>query len=368
MKVKIFGAGSIGNHLAQASRRMGWEVTVVDVDPEALRRMREDIYPTRYGSWDEAIQLFETKDAPVGGFDMVFIGTPPDSHLKLAHEAVLKEKPKLVLLEKPAFPPFAKGVQQLVDDAKKENVLLCVGFDHVLGSNTIEVEQLIKEQTGGAPQTLDVEFREHWGGIFKAHPWLAGPHESYLGYWERGGGASSEHSHAVNLWQHLARVLKKGRVTQVSAMMDFVENGTVSYDRLCAMHLVTEQDFKGRVVQDVVTKPTRKWARLQSEQGFIEWHSGYAPDTDMVRFSNDGQAVEEKKIVKRRPDDFFAEVTHLDKMLRSEVAYEDSPIHFSRGLDTWLVVSAAHRSVAEGRGVRIDYAKGYDAEKALQIG
>ena len=45
MKVKIIGAGSIGNHLAQASRRMGWDVLVVDVDPKALGRMKNENFP-----------------------------------------------------------------------------------------------------------------------------------------------------------------------------------------------------------------------------------------------------------------------------------------------------------------------------------
>ena len=38
--VKIFGAGSIGNHLAHASRSLGWNVTICDVDQAALDRTR----------------------------------------------------------------------------------------------------------------------------------------------------------------------------------------------------------------------------------------------------------------------------------------------------------------------------------------
>ena len=37
-KVKIYGAGSIGNHLARASRSMGWEVTISDVDEAAGKK------------------------------------------------------------------------------------------------------------------------------------------------------------------------------------------------------------------------------------------------------------------------------------------------------------------------------------------
>ena len=94
--VKIFGAGSIGNHLANASRRLGWNVTMCDNDPAALRRTKEEIYPARYGQWDDAIQLFSTEDVPRGGFDLIFIGTPPDSHMDLAIAAI-GEKPKAVL-------------------------------------------------------------------------------------------------------------------------------------------------------------------------------------------------------------------------------------------------------------------------------
>jgi 3-hydroxyacyl-CoA dehydrogenase len=63
-KVKVFGAGSIGNHLSNASRAMGWSVDMCDVDDAALARTKNDIYPGRYGKWDESIRLFNNKDAP----------------------------------------------------------------------------------------------------------------------------------------------------------------------------------------------------------------------------------------------------------------------------------------------------------------
>ena len=36
LKVKILGAGSIGNHLAHASRKMDWFVDICDIDSDAL--------------------------------------------------------------------------------------------------------------------------------------------------------------------------------------------------------------------------------------------------------------------------------------------------------------------------------------------
>lgn len=57
MNIKIIGAGSIGNHLAHACRHLGWNVTICDIDDEALSRTKTLIYPGRYQKWDDEIEL-----------------------------------------------------------------------------------------------------------------------------------------------------------------------------------------------------------------------------------------------------------------------------------------------------------------------
>lgn len=363
MKVKIIGAGSIGNHLANASRAMGWSVDMCDVDASALRRSRESIYPSRYGVWDDEIGLYESKDVPVGGYDLIFIGTPPDTHLQLALKA-LEEKPKGVLIEKPLCSPSLVSATEFYNKAKKLGVAVFVGYDHVIGKASSVASQTAKSGQLGRPLTLDVEFREHWGGIFAAHPWLSGPEDSYLGFSERGGGAAGEHSHAVNLWQHFAHEAGCGRIVEVQAMLDFVDDGKLKYDRLCLLNLRTETGLVGRCVQDVVTQPHRKWARLQCEEGHVEWVCGKEPGMDVVSTFFPGQVTQEQRIKKTRPDDFKEEMKHIESVLSLKEIV--SPISIERGLDTMLVVAASFLSNKSGRTVRIDYSKGYslDALKA----
>jgi len=356
MRVKVYGAGSIGNHLSNAARRLGWSVDLCDLDPAALRRTREEIYPGRYGAWDEAIGLHVADTAPQGGYDLICIGTPPPAHLPMAMLAVA-EQPRAVLVEKPVCLPDLAGAQGLVDAAAAAGVAMFAGYDHVVGRAGRRVADLLAARTYGDLVTLDVEFREHWGGIFAAHPWLDGPHDSYLGYWQRGGGASGEHSHAANLWQHLAGVAGAGRVAAVQASLDYMRDGRVDYDRLCLLTLTTERGLAGRVVQDVVTQPARKWARAQCVDGYIEWHCGHAPGRDAVIHASAGTAPIVEAIEKTRPDDFIEELRHIADALEGDAAA--SPLALARGLDTMLVVAAAHRADAEQRAVRIDYAKGY---------
>jgi predicted dehydrogenase len=358
MKVKVLGAGSIGNHLANASRALGWSVDMVDPDPAALERTRTSIYPSRYGRWDDAIRLFDPASAPRGGYDLICVGTPPDSHMPLARAAAA-EKPRAVLVEKPLCGPDLAGAQDLADEAAAAGVAVFVGYDHVVGRAARLFGEALAGQRIGALSTLDVEFREFWGGIFAAHPWLAGPWESYLGFWQRGGGASGEHSHAANLWQHFAHAAGAGRVTSVEASLDFVRDGRVDYDRLCLMTLRTEKGLLGRCVQDVVTQPPRKWARAQGAEGSLEWQCGREPGVDAVTGQLPGRVSLDQRVTKTRPDDFIEELRHIEAALAGDPAA--SPIALARGLDTMLVVAAAHLSDKLGRRVSIDYSKGWRA-------
>jgi predicted dehydrogenase len=358
-RIKIYGAGSIGNHLANASRRLGWAVTVCDVSQAALDRMRTSIYPTRYGAWDDNIALHLNEAAPRGGFDYVFIGTPPEYHLPLAL-AALEETPRAVIVEKPVCPPSLAEADRVMDRARSTATRVYVGYDHVVGRAAVRATELMTAGTVGPLTTLDVEFREHWGGIFAAHPWLDGPADSYLGFWQRGGGASGEHSHAINLWQHFAHVLGGGRVVEVDARLRYVTEGAAEYDDLCLLTLRTEGGVTGRVVQDVVTRPHRKRARLQGHDGAVEWVCNYDVSGDAVVVLRPGKPEEVIPVPKTRPDDFIRELEHIEADLTRNVA--GSPLRLERGLDTMLVVAAAHRAEREGRRVRIDYRRGYTLE------
>lgn len=356
MKVKIYGAGSIGNHLAQASRRMGWEVVVVDRDEKALKRMKEDIYPSRYGAWDETIRLYRLGTEPQSGFDAIFIGTPPDTHLPLAITILRTESPKVLQIEKPLCATTLEGLKEFLTEAQRcKNTKIVVGYNHTLADNTSKTIELLRREAIGTPLTIDAETRSHWSGIFKAHPWLAGPQDSYLGFWQRGGGASGEHSHALHLWQYFAHVVGAGRVVAVSASIDYVDAHGALYDRLCHLFLTTEHGLIGRVIQDVITTPKRKYAMIQGDTGRIEWYCDVTNTLDRVEVKGKEQQ-ENFDIPKTRTDEFFKEIKHIDNLLTGATAYEDSPLQLKRGIETMLVLEAAHRSHAEGsKTIPVDY-------------
>ncbi len=358
-RVKIYGAGSIGNHLAHAARHLGWDVVMCDIDPAALNRTKVDIYPKRYGRWDDGIQLTSYSDVPTGGFDLIIIGTPPNTHMELAMKA-LKEKPGAMLIEKPLCTPNLAGASEVYELSKSLNIPVFTGYNHVVGHAARFLSELCQPIIATETTTLDVEFREHWGGIFNAHPWLKGPNDTYLGFSDLGGGATGEHSHAINFWQFLSYLIGAGRIVEVQATMNFVYSNEVDYDDLSVMTFKTETGLLGRCVQDVITRPARKFARIQLPDDFIEWHCNAEPELDKVIHSVECQKIQIENFEKTRPIDFICELEHIVSVVnRGNVT---SPISLKRGLETMLVVAAAYKSAKSRNTVKIDYTKGFNQD------
>ncbi len=338
MLVKIYGAGSIGNHLANASKALGWDVDVYDIDPKALERMQYEIYPTRYGNWDKSIGLYENKELRKKEYDYIFIGTPPDTHAELLLNS-LKENPKGILVEKPLCRPEKSEIEKL-SNIENSKIPIFVGYDHVVSQSINKLKQLIVDGKIGKVLTIDVDFRENWSGIFDAHPWLDGPSDTYLGYWEKGGGASGEHSHALNLWQYLSIISNAGKVKKIDSMIDYVRDNKIFYDKLCMMHLETESGLKGRVVQDVITNPSKKTAIVQGDKGRLEWICHFEKNNDRVILYNKDKNSEVFNFYKKRPDDFICELKHIDSCIKNS---KDSPIEFSFGLNTMKLLNIIHQ-------------------------
>jgi predicted dehydrogenase len=353
--VKILGAGSIGNHLAHAARRLGWAVHLCDVDPAALERTRHEIYPGRYGEWDDEISLTTVDEAPRGGHDLIVVGTPPDVHVPVALDAVA-ESPAALLIEKPICAPDLDGAQALLDACESSGVRAFVGYDHVVSPSVTLVRDRLREPRS-ATRSRSTSSGASTGAA--CSPRIRGSRARTRATWATGAAAAGGRR-ALARHQPVAAPRPRrgaGGVVRVDATVRYARTGEAEYDELFLLALTTENGLVGRVVQDVVTEPPRKWLRVQGSAGAMEW-TGSATE-DRVAQSVYGAQQSEERFAKTRPDDFVAELTHLDEALDSGTP---SPIDLVHGLDTMLVVAAAHLSQQTGRVVEIEPSKGYRPE------
>jgi len=351
-KVLIIGAGSIGNHLAYACRQKNWDVIIYDIDNDALERTRNNIYPSRYGSWDNEIKLLSK--LPNDNYsDIVIIGTPPDKHVEIAQNILVNSNPKIIIIEKPLCPPGMSGLVDFQEKIAKCNTKVLVGYNHNLTPITKFVENLIDNGLIGIPLSMHVRWLEYWGGIFDAHPWLDGPQDSYLGFSERGGGACAEHSHAISIWQHFSNYMDCGKINEVSAIMNMFEQKRLNYDESTIISVKSKNGLVGSIIQDVVTDPSQKNLRIQGSKGYIEWHINYDAEHDAVFYGKIGNKSEKKFIAKTRPDDFVGEINHIDDLINNPS--NKSPISLDLGIECMKVIASAFKSSIAGKKVIIDY-------------
>ena len=348
--VKIYGSGSIGNHLANAFRVKDFDVYMTDISNDALNRAVNKIYPERYGIWDDNIKIVNYKNFFEIKTDVVFIGTPPEFHIDIAIKE-LENSPKIILIEKPLCEPSMKNLDLLYNLSKNSNTKVLVGYNHVVSKANINLQNYLTNDFLGHIQSISSYTREHWGGIFKAHPWLDGPKDSYLGYSNKGGGALCEHSHALNMWIFLANYLKAGKIERVTSSLDFHDDGLIKYDKKAIVSLVTNKGISGDLIQDVVSFPTVKTAKVQGDRAYAQITFSHN-NRDIINY---GLVNEESKEIiynKTRPQDFIWEVEHVIEILEGKIKY--SPISLDVGIETMCVIEAIFRSAKEKKEVYVN--------------
>ena len=69
-------------------------------------------------------------------------------------------------------------------------------------------------------------------------------------------------------------------------MVDYVHDNEISYDRLCSINIKTENGMIGRVVQDVITEPSKKYVFIQGSKGSLTWYLNFEDSNDRIELFN----------------------------------------------------------------------------------
>lgn len=353
MKILIYGAGSIGNHYANGFIERGHEVFVTDISEEALKRMKTDIYPSRYKHWNDSIKLINSSQSDELFVDVVFIGTPPESHLDISLNSIIRNKPKIIHIEKPVSTINLTKIDELKKLAAKNKTILLNGYNHNLTNNVLKAREVIKSNDFGKPLIMHSNVNEHWGGIFKAHPWIKNLKDTYLSNYELGGGAMSEHSHGINLWQTFSDILGMGKIKSLASKLIFEENKEYKYDSIMQLNVCSEKGLIGNITQDVVTKPPQKNLEIIFEKGYLKISNNFKDNLDRLEYNiKDNNEIID--FPKTRKDDFLGAIFNIEKTFLSNKNSESS-MDFDKAIDTIYIIKSAILSNNSNKRVGVSY-------------
>ena len=339
-KIGIIGAGSIGNHLGYSFSNYNWEVHVLDIDIKAVDRFKKEIFPSRYGRTPSEFFFYTNYDEFLKeSFELVIIGTPPDSHTEIFSQ-ISKYYQGDIMIEKPMCTPKKGDLERFIRQAGNYEGHVFVGYNHRVSRATQLALHLISESDLGPLNAIEVNWRESWDGILKAHPWLASPGDTYLGHSVRGGGALFEHSHGIDLAVFMSEIYDGSQISLISSQAEVVERDGMKFDKSVEVVAQTATGVKIRVHQDVETQPAEKSLKMNFANGVCTLNYGIENQKDKVTISvkDINYFVE---ILKSRPDDFNQEVKSITDFRSGKIPYDRHPLRLSSAIkSTQLALDA----------------------------
>ena len=110
---------------------------------------------------------------------------------------------------------------------------------------------------------------------------------------------------------------------------------------MCLVNLKTDKGVIGRVVQDVITEPSKKFVSIQGSNGNITWYLNYSGTNDRVEINKLNGDKEVLNFEKKRPDDFIQELKHIKFCTDNKLS---SPLNIRYGLETMKILNQLHEN------------------------
>ena len=331
--VLIFGAGSIGNHMAYAARKLKLNVYITDIKNVSLVLMKKIIYKKRYGFWDNKIKIIKYENVfnLKKYFDLIIIGTPPESHI----ETFFKIKKKLnfnkILIEKP-LTNFKNNLKIFINEKHLIRNKVFIGYNHSISKSFLFFLKLLKNKNKSELNEINIEWKESWKKIMDAHFWLKRLNKSYISKTRHGGGALHEHSHGLHILILLLKIFKI-KIKKIKKNIFF--NKKLKYDESVNIDIIKD-NILINYNTNLISYRVKKKVMVAGNNFSISWINNFKKNYDAVIFNNKNQN-KIYKFKKTRSSEFQNEIKYLLNIKKSNVI--KSNLNISSGIEVMKLIN-----------------------------
>lgn len=324
----VIGTGSIGQRHCRNLVELGHEVLAWDVDPARLREAGAAPGVTTASSLQAALGV---------GLDGALICTPPASHLRLAREALSAGLD--VFVEKP-ISHSSEGVQALLDEARRRERLVMVGFNLRFLPSLKRVKALLDEKRAGEILSVRAEFGAY------LPDWRPGRdyREGYAVRAALGGGILLDAIHELD---YLGWLL--GDAEEVSCVAGHRSALAGDTEDVAEVTVRFQSGTLAQAHLDYVQRVYRRNLQVIGDAGTILWD--YPAHSVTVLAPDGAQDREDFRAEDGDPNAMYLEeMRHFTRCVRER----GSPLVDGReALRSLTLVEAAKRAAREGRRVRL---------------
>jgi len=309
-KVLIFGCGSVGAHHANAAKTLGYEVFLTDINAKQFIFFKDKLYPKRYKKWDYKIKfinykkVFNLSDC----FDFIIIGTSPKNHISVLMKCKKKLKYKKIIVEKP-FCVFNQNFELLRNSLVKEKIFC--GFNHILSKSINHIFKIIKEKKLGKIKLVQIEWKEDFNNVMKAHPWIQNLANSYLSNIKIGGGGIHEYSHALHLALSIKSLIFKESKMRIFSQIYYKNIKNSYYDYISNIFFKIK-DCLFKININTISNPDIKNIRILGHKGSLLWVRNQSKQQETIKLVIKNKLNKKVFNITRR-DDFIRQLDSINR-------------------------------------------------------
>ena len=328
--VLVLGAGSIGRrHLRNLGQLAVQQLAVCDNSADRLAGIESDVGVTSFLGYDSALKDFKPAS--------VVICTPPHSHLKHAHQALLAGAH--VFVEKP-LSDSSTGVADLRAAAIEADRTVQVGYNLRFHRGLTVVKELVERRAVGKVLWSRAEFGQYLPDWRPSQDYR----QSYTARRELGGGILLDASHEFDYLMWLL-----GRPQTVSCLAGKVSTLEVDVEDSASVLLRFADGSHADVHLDFLQRQYSRSCKLVCEQGTILWDY----PSQQVRIFYAGAKDWEVQDVFTDPNDMY--LAEMERFLCRVSSGDRSMAGLDAAADVLRLVDAAKSSAAEGRVERLQW-------------
>jgi predicted dehydrogenase len=327
MKILVVGCGSIGTrHIGNLLKIKAGEILACDLDQDRLAFLKKKYGNIVFDNLDNALD-----EKP----DVVFICTPPSSHINIALKAVKNNAH--VFIEKPLSNTL-KGVDDVLRIAEKNNLYVFVGYNFRFHKGMQLVKKFIEEGKIGKILSARAEFGQY---LPDWRPWQDYT-KSYTARKDLGGGIILDGSHEIDYLQWIV-----GDMDSVFCFADKLSSLDVETEDVAGILLRSKKGAICEIHLDFIRPEYARNCEIIGERGIIIWDFS----KKIVKiFDSEKQKWGIIKTPCEVNDMYIDEIKHVMKSIKGG---EKPSIDGYDGKKTLTIALAAKQSAASRKMIHI---------------